>query len=52
MAGAMIRLVATSPSLAPDRASTGLLAGLAALTPSGRAGVPVAWALYDFANTI
>jgi MFS transporter, UMF1 family len=25
---------------------------LAALTPSGRAGVPVAWALYDFANTI
>jgi UMF1 family MFS transporter len=25
---------------------------LAALTPSGRAGVPIAWALYDFANTI
>lgn len=25
---------------------------LAGLTPSGRAGVPVAWALYDFANTI
>ena len=26
--------------------------GLAALTPSGRPVVPVAWALYDFANTI
>ncbi|MEO8438400.1 MAG: MFS transporter [Chloroflexota bacterium] len=26
--------------------------GLARLTPSGRAIVPVAWALYDFANTI
>ena len=25
---------------------------LAALTPSGRAGVPVAWSLYDFANTV
>jgi UMF1 family MFS transporter len=25
---------------------------IAALTPSGRAGVPVAWALYDFANTV
>jgi UMF1 family MFS transporter len=26
--------------------------GLAGLTPSGRAIVPVAWSLYDFANTI
>ncbi len=26
--------------------------GLARLTPSGRARVPVAWSLYDFANTI
>jgi UMF1 family MFS transporter len=26
--------------------------GLAALTPSGRAVVPIGWALYDFANTI
>jgi UMF1 family MFS transporter len=26
--------------------------GLAGLTPSGRAVVPAAWALYDFANTI
>ena len=30
----------------------GLIERLAGLTPSGRAGVPVAWALYDFANTI
>lgn len=29
-----------------------LIERLAGLTPSGRAGVPVAWALYDFANTI
>ena len=29
-----------------------LLERLAALTPSGRAGIPVAWALYDFANTV
>jgi UMF1 family MFS transporter len=26
--------------------------GLAALSPSGRSAVPLAWALYDFANTI
>src|SRR5258705_12134783 len=26
--------------------------GLAALSPSGRAIVPIAWSLYDFANTI
>jgi MFS transporter, UMF1 family len=30
----------------------GLLARLGGLTPSGRAGVPIAWALYDFANTV
>jgi MFS transporter, UMF1 family len=29
-----------------------LLERLAGLTPSGRAGIPVAWALYDFANTV
>jgi MFS transporter, UMF1 family len=29
-----------------------LLERLAGLTPSGKAGVPVAWALYDFANTV
>lgn len=29
-----------------------LIERIAGLTPSGRAGVPVAWALYDFANTI
>jgi uncharacterized PurR-regulated membrane protein YhhQ (DUF165 family) len=26
--------------------------GLGALTPSGRASVPLSWALYDLANTI
>ena len=26
--------------------------GLAGLTPTGRARVPLGWALYDFANTI
>ena len=29
-----------------------LIERLAGLTPSGRAGVPAAWALYDFANTV
>ena len=33
----------------PDASLAGRLAGL---TPSGRAVVPVAWSLYDFANTI
>ena len=37
----------------PDRFRRGRgLGRLAELTPSGRARVPVAWALYDFANTI
>ncbi len=45
--------MATSPARVPERSrGLGLIAALAALTPSGRAGVPVAWALYDFANTI
>lgn len=35
-----------------SRSGLRLMARIAALTPSGRAGVPVAWALYDFANTI
>ena len=30
----------------------GLLTRLAALTPSGKARVPLAWSLYDFANTV
>jgi UMF1 family MFS transporter len=30
----------------------GFLARLGGLTPSGRAGVPIAWSLYDFANTV
>jgi UMF1 family MFS transporter len=36
----------------PRRRGLRLIERLAGLTPSGRAGVPVAWALYDFANTI
>jgi UMF1 family MFS transporter len=32
--------------------ASGRSAGLGALTPSGRAIVPAAWSLYDFANTI
>src|SRR3990172_857735 len=40
----------------PDRptrsGSTPPMQALAALTPTGRARVPVAWSLYDFANTI
>lgn len=35
-----------------NRSGLGLIERLAALTPSGRAGIPAAWALYDFANTI
>jgi len=33
------------PAVRPGR-------GLGALSPSGRAAVPIAWSLYDFANTI
>ena len=29
-----------------------LIGRIGALTPSGRAGIPIAWALYDFANTV
>jgi UMF1 family MFS transporter len=36
----------------PARASARRGGGLAGLTPSGRAVVPIGWALYDFANTI
>lgn len=39
-------------SASPPRGSAPDGRGLAALTPSGRAIVPAAWALYDFANTI
>jgi UMF1 family MFS transporter len=37
---------------AADRASGTAPRGLAALSPTGRATEPAAWALYDFANTI
>jgi UMF1 family MFS transporter len=39
-------------STAAPTASRGPLGRLAGLTPTGRASVPAAWALYDFANTI
>jgi UMF1 family MFS transporter len=42
--------VTAAPVAAP--ASRGPVAALGRLTPSGRPAVPVAWALYDLANTI
>jgi MFS transporter, UMF1 family len=36
----------------PNPAGGRIGRGLGALTPSGRAAVPLSWALYDFANTI
>ncbi len=39
-------------SAAPSSAPATRLRGLGTLTPSGRAAVPAAWSLYDFANTI
>jgi len=42
--------VVSAAAVSPDRG--GPLVGLGRLTPSGRPLVPVAWALYDFANTI
>ncbi len=39
-------------SSVPAGVTTPQRRGLAGLTPSGRAIVPVSWALYDFANTI
>jgi UMF1 family MFS transporter len=41
-----------SPEATSVTASPRIVQALAGLTPSGRAVVPVAWALYDFANTI
>ena len=43
---------APAPPSSPGPSRSGLGGRLAGLTPSGRARVPVAWALYDFANTI
>src|SRR5688572_18964573 len=39
-------------SAAPSTGQASRARGLAGLTPSGRAIVPAAWSLYDFANTI
>jgi len=36
----------------PPAPSGRVVRGLGALTPSGRAAVPLSWAFYDFANTI
>jgi UMF1 family MFS transporter len=44
--------VTAAHAQASPRGGLRLLERLAALTPSGRAGIPVAWALYDFANTV
>ncbi|HJP90046.1 MAG TPA: MFS transporter, partial [Candidatus Limnocylindrales bacterium] len=41
-------MASAAPSVGPASSAR----GLAGLTPSGRAIVPVAWSLYDFANTI
>jgi UMF1 family MFS transporter len=40
------------PAPGGDRSRIGRPPGLAGLTPSGRPVVPIAWSLYDFANTI
>jgi UMF1 family MFS transporter len=40
------------PATATDRPGGGPLAAVASWTPSGRARVPIAWSLYDLANTI
>jgi len=45
----IIRLVASAQRSSGPATRPG---GLAGLTPSGRTVVPVAWSLYDFANTI
>ena len=46
-------MTATDLPVEANRGTANRLArGLAALTPSGRASVPLSWALYDFANTI
>ncbi|HSW42312.1 MAG TPA: MFS transporter, partial [Patescibacteria group bacterium] len=48
----MARLAPPLPTSPLDRPRGGLGGRLAGLSPSGRARVPAAWALYDFANTI
>jgi len=42
----------TASAAATDAAGEPRPGGLAGLTPTGRARVPLGWALYDFANTI
>ena len=45
-------MATVAPSDGPAPPAGGAARGLAGLTPSGRTVVPVAWSLYDFANTI
>jgi len=45
-------IACVSSADASPASATRRVGGLAGLTPSGRAIVPAAWALYDFANTI
>ena len=44
--------MAATQAQASSRTGLRLIERLASLTPTGRAGVPAAWALYDFANTV
>ena len=46
------RIIGPVATAAPPTGPSPRAGGLAALTPSGRAVVPAAWALYDLANTI
>ena len=48
----MQRLAALNRRLAITRRLTAPSRAMGALTPSGQARVPAAWAMYDFANTI
>jgi UMF1 family MFS transporter len=48
----MAEPAAPVPIAPVEGAASGVVGRLAGLTPSGRARVPVAWALYDFANTV
>jgi MFS-type transporter involved in bile tolerance (Atg22 family) len=48
----MSNVAAPASTAPPDQPRGGLGGRLADLTPSGRARVPAAWALYDLANTI
>src|SRR3989304_86500 len=48
----IIRAMAGAAALRPASPFARFVAAVGALTPTGRARVPGAWALYDFANTL